>query len=65
MIITKEQEISTLKMKYVQMKILLEAHRITTSDISRDMSISSASGSSAHRVRSRSDASSSGGSAHG
>lgn len=52
-------------MKYARMKTLLEAHGITTSDIYMGVSISDTSGSSAYRVRSRLDASSNGGSAHG
>lgn len=61
----KEREISILKMKYAWMKILLESQGITTSDMSRSVCISSASGSSDRRVRSKLDASSSEGSALG
>lgn len=60
----KEQEILILKMKYAWAKIILEVLGIIVSDISRGVSIFGASGSSSHRVRSRSNSSSSEGSAH-
>lgn len=55
---------STLKVKYAWLEILLESHGITGSDISRGTSISGVSDSDSHRVRSRMDMTSSGGSAH-
>lgn len=51
-------------MKYAQAKILLESQGITTCDISRGVSILGASGNGSHRVRSRKNTMSSGGSAY-
>lgn len=51
-------------MKYAWGKILLEAQGVTTSDISRGISISRASGSSSHRVNPRIDEANSRDSAH-
>lgn len=51
-------------MKYAWTKTLLKAQWITTSDISRGVSIYGASGSSSRRVRPRTDVVSSGDSAY-
>ena len=55
---------TNLQAKYVRAKALLEAHGVIASMISSGVTISRVSGGSVRHVCSRSDASSSGASAH-
>lgn len=60
----KDKEIITLKVKYAQVKTLLESHGVIMSGLSRDTSIIGASGNDNCKVRYRNDTISSGGSCH-